>query len=165
MKKFPLPPSTFTLSERQFNILFKNSVQKWLSWYQLSANVLKYTHYRVYSMEVLWSIWGSYKAIWSFSLKNAKWHSVAWPNAMTTSIDHPLYQSVTFLPNLTFYWEISIENLRRMKHAYWGHLLIRTPDPVPFLDLHMFNLSWPSLFPHDRVTLEYQYPSDCFTWH
>ena len=32
------------------------------------------------------------------SLKNAEWHSVAWPNTMTTL----LYQSMTFLSNSTF---------------------------------------------------------------
>ena len=40
--------------------------------------------------KVLWSIRGSYQTIWSSSLTNANWHSVAWP-------------SVTFLPNSTFY--------------------------------------------------------------
>ena len=38
-------------------------------------------------------------------LTNAKWHSVAWPNTMECqpSTDRTLCQSVTFLPNSTFY--------------------------------------------------------------
>ena len=29
-------------------------------------------------------------------------------------------------------WEVSIEHLRRVWHADWGRLLLRTPGPVPF---------------------------------
>ena len=34
--------------------------------------------------EVSWSIRGYFRTICSSSLTNAKWHSVAWPNTMTT---------------------------------------------------------------------------------
>ena len=48
-------------------------------------------------MEVLWSIRGSYQTIWSFPLTNVKWHSVTWPDIMTT----PYWSD--FVPNSTFY--------------------------------------------------------------
>ena len=35
-------------------------------------------------LKKLRSIWWSFQTIWSSSLMNAKWHSVAWPNTLTT---------------------------------------------------------------------------------
>ena len=47
--------------------------------------------------EVLWSIRGSYRTIWSFLLTIVKRHSVTWPYTMTT----PYWSD--FVPNSTFY--------------------------------------------------------------
>ena len=67
--------------------------------------------------------------------KNDKWHSVAWPYTMTT-----LHRS-DFIPKpwpyywtrpFTDSWEVSIEPLRWMWHAYRGRLLLLTHGPVPF---------------------------------
>ena len=53
--------------------------------------------------EVLWSILrGSYKTICSSPLTNAKWHSVAWPNTMTT-----LHRS-DFIPIRDLYTELGL---------------------------------------------------------
>ena len=77
--------------------------------------------------EVLWSIRGSYQTIWSSPLTNVKWHYVTWPYTMATS-----YWS-DFVPNSTFYriWQVSIDYLLRVWHAYSGRLLLRIPGPVP----------------------------------
>ena len=51
--------------------------------------------------EVLWSIWGSYSAIWSIPLANVKWHSDPWP----TVTSQPIRLSTNFMtliPSLTF---------------------------------------------------------------
>ena len=51
--------------------------------------------------EVLWSIRGSYSAIWSIPLTNVKWHSDPWP----TVTSQPIRLSTNFMtliPNLTF---------------------------------------------------------------
>ena len=51
--------------------------------------------------EVLWSIWGSYSAIWSIPLTNVKWHSDPWP----TLTSQPIRLSTNFMtliPSLTF---------------------------------------------------------------
>ena len=51
--------------------------------------------------EVLWSIWGSYLAIWSIPLTNVKWHSDPWQ----TVTSQPIRLSANFMtltPSLTF---------------------------------------------------------------
>ena len=53
------------------------------------------------AQEVLWSIWGSYSAIWSIPLTNVKWHSDPWP----TVTSQPIRLSTNFMtliPSLTF---------------------------------------------------------------
>ena len=50
---------------------------------------------------ILWSIWGSYSAIWSIPLTNVKWHSDPWP----TVTSQPIRLSTNFMtliPSLTF---------------------------------------------------------------
>ena len=54
--------------------------------------------------EVLWSIRGSYQTIWSSSLTNAKRHSVAWQNTMTTIHWSDFRPIRDILQNVTFYW-------------------------------------------------------------
>ena len=51
--------------------------------------------------EVVWSIRGSYSAIWSLPVTNVKWHSDPWP----TVTSQPIRLSTNFMtliPNLTF---------------------------------------------------------------
>ena len=63
-----------------------------------------------------------------------KWHSVSWPNTMTTlrrpdyTNPWPFYRTRSF----TELREVSIGNLRRVRHAHRRRLLVRTPGPVPF---------------------------------
>ena len=72
------------------------------------VNVCKET-FEIVSMEVLWSVRGSYQTIWGPSLPNVTRHSGWWPATMTTSIDRTLHKFLTLLliwtllPNLTFY--------------------------------------------------------------
>ena len=95
--------------------------------------------------EVLWSIRGSYKTIWSFPLRNVTSTLILWPNRIQwqTRTDQILYRTRPF----TEFWEVSIEHLRRMWHANRERLLLRTPDPSLW-DFHMFYLMRPILFPN-----------------
>ena len=107
--------------------------------------------------EVLWSIRGSYQTIWSFPLTNVKWHSVTWPNTMTTPTDQTLYRTRPF----TEFWVVSIEHLRRVWHADRGRLLLRTPGPVP-LGLAYVLLVETNPFPNLSLfyrTILFEYPS------
>ena len=55
----------------------------------------------IWFKEVLWSIRGSYSAIWSIPLPNVKWHSDPWP----TVTSQPIRLStnfMTFIPSLNF---------------------------------------------------------------
>ena len=57
--------------------------------------------FEIIIQEVLWSIRGSYSAIWSIPLTNVKWHSDPWP----TVTSQPIRLStnfITFIPSLTF---------------------------------------------------------------
>ena len=76
----------------------------------------------------------------SSSLTNAKWLSVVWPNKMTTPTDQTIYQSVTFLPNSTFYWLMrGFHKTFETDVACWQETL--TPPDTwsrPIWDLHMF---------------------------
>ena len=86
--------------------------------------------------EVLWSIRGSYSAIWSIPLKNVKWHSDPWP----TVASQPIRLSTnftTFIPSLTitdyewFPWSICNGCGMPAGNAYHsGHLV-----PSPFWGL------------------------------
>ena len=52
-------------------------------------------------LHVIWSIRGSYSAIWSIPLTNVKWHSEPWP----TVTSQPIRLSTNFMtliPSLTF---------------------------------------------------------------
>ena len=56
----------------------------------------------------------------------------------------PWYQTRPF----TELWEVSIEHLRQVWHANRGRLLLHTPVPVRFFDLHMFCWLTSILFPN-----------------
>ena len=92
--------------------------------------------------EVLWSIRGSYSAIWSFPLTIVKWNSDPWP----TVTSQPIRISTNFMtlmPTLTFteLWVVSIEHLQRVWHASRGHLPFRTFGNIPlFWDLLVLQL-------------------------
>ena len=77
------------------------------------------------------------QTIWSSPLTNAKWHSVAWQNALTPSTDQTLYQSVSFVPKSTF------NRIKRGFHRIFATVVkwrqgtltppdSWTPGPVPF---------------------------------
>ena len=86
--------------------------------------------------EVLWSIRGSYWAIWSNPLTNVKWHSDPWPTV--TSLPIRLSTNfMTFIPSLTFteLWVVSMEHLQRVWLASRERLPFRTPGSVPHLGL------------------------------
>ena len=51
--------------------------------------------------EVLWSIRGSYSAIWSIHLMNVKWHSDPWPTVISQAIRLST-NFMTMIPSLTF---------------------------------------------------------------
>ena len=80
--------------------------------------------------EVLWSIWGSYSAIWSIPLTNVKWHSDPWPTVTSQPIRHST-NSMTLIPSLTstdykwFSWSICNGCASRER------LPFRTPGSVP----------------------------------
>ena len=72
---------------------------------RLSSKLLKqgYLAERLKSSfrKFLWSIWGSYSAVWSIPLTNVKWHSDPWP----TVTSQPIRLSTNFMtliPSLTF---------------------------------------------------------------
>ena len=95
--------------------------------------------------EVLWSIWGSYSAIWSIPLTNVKWHSDPWP----TVTSQPIRLSTNFMtliPSLNFTdyewfpWRICNGCGMPAGNAYpSGHLV-----PSPFWDLLMLQLLRPN---------------------
>ena len=71
---------------------------------------------------------------------NVRWYSGTWPYTMTPSIDEILQQFATLLPNLTLLPILTLlpnfggfhRTLKRVRLAYRGRLLLRTPGPVPF---------------------------------
>ena len=94
----------------------------------------------IFSQEVLWSIRGSHKKLWSLPLPDVTWHSGKWPYTMTPSIDQTLHQFAnllpiwTLLPILTFLPNFFgfHRTLQRVRLANRGRLLLRTLGPVPF---------------------------------
>ena len=83
--------------------------------------------------EVLWSIRGSYSAIWSFPLTNVKWHSDPWP----TVTSQPITLSTNFMTlisTLTFTESCvnCMEYLQRVWHASRERLPFRTPASASF---------------------------------
>ena len=111
--------------------------------------------------EVLWSIWGSYSAIWSIPLTNVEWHSDPWP----TVTSQPIRLSTSFMtliPSLTFTdyewfpWSICNGCGMPAGNAYpSGHLV-----PSPFWDLLMLQLLRPnsSNLPCLYSTFHLEYP-------
>ena len=88
--------------------------------------------FEIFIQEVLWSIRGSYWAIWSNPLTNVKWHSDPWPTV--TSLPIRLSTNfMTFIPSLTFteLWVVSMEHLQRVWLASRERLPFRTPGSVP----------------------------------
>ena len=96
--------------------------------------------FEIVPQEVLWSIWGSHKTLWSPPLSNVTWHIGTWPYTMTHSIDQTLHQFAYLLPNWTLLTILTLlpnfggfhRILQRMRLANRGRLLLRTPGPVPF---------------------------------
>ena len=87
--------------------------------------------------EILWSIRGSYSAIWSIPVTNVKWHFDPWPT-MTSQLIRLSTNFMTFIPSLTFteLWVVSMEHLQRVWLANMERLHFRTPGSVPpFRDL------------------------------
>ena len=93
--------------------------------------------------EVLWSIRGSYSAIWSNPLMNVKWHFD--PGPIVTS--RPIRLStnfITFIPSLTFteLWVVSMEHLQRVWLASRECLPFRTPGSVPLFGTCLCSDCW-----------------------
>ena len=96
-----------------------------------------------------------------------------WPYTMTTPTDQTLYRTRPF----TEFWVVSIEHLRRVWHADWGCLLLRTPGPVPYgickcslvrpltrnHTIHQFMTPFPDLTFYLYVITEYRFPSGIAT--
>ena len=81
----------------------------------------------------LWSIWGSYSAIWSIPLTNVKWHSDPWPTVTSQPIRLST-NSMTLILSLTptdyewFPWSICNGCGMPARNAYpSGHLV---PSPI-----------------------------------
>ena len=98
-----------------------------------------------------WNVWnrpsgsfmvdmGSHQTLWSLPFPNFTWHSGTWPCTMTPSIDLTLHQFANLLPNWTWLPILTLlpiflgfhRTLQRVRLAYRGRLLLRTPGPVPF---------------------------------
>ena len=86
------------------------------------------------AIQILWSIRGSHKTLWSIPLPNVTWHSGTWPYTMTHSIDQTLHQFanlllqnwsllpiLTLLPNFGGFHR----TLQRVRLANRGRLLLR----------------------------------------
>ena len=109
---------------------------------------------------------GSYQTTWSSSLTNAKWHSVAWQNTMTTLTDQIFYQSVTFLtlPISTFYWLMRgfYRTFAKGEACRKGTLTPLDIRSRPIWDLHMFFLLRPIFFLNLSLffrTMLFEHPS------
>ena len=103
---------------------------------RLSSKLLKQGYLEIVIQEVLWSIRGSYWAIWSNPLTNVKWHSDPWPTV--TSLPIRLSTNfMTFIPSLTSteLWVVSMEHLQRVWLASRECLPFRTPGSVPIWGL------------------------------
>ena len=93
--------------------------------------------------EVLWSIRGSYSAIWRKPLTNFIWHSYPWP----TVTSQPIRLStniMTFIPSLIFTesWVVSMKHLQRVWLASRERLLFRTPGSVPIFGTCLCSNCW-----------------------
>ena len=111
------------LSFVQWDIL--KLVEKWL-------NLIPCEMLEIVIQEVIWSIRGSYWAIWSNHLTNVKWHSDPWPTV--TSLPIRLSTNfMTFIPSLTSteLWVVFMEHLQRVWLASRERLPFWTPGSVP----------------------------------
>ena len=93
--------------------------------------------------EVVWSIRGSYSAIWSIPLTNVKWHPDPWPTVTTQPIRLSI-NFMTLIPNLTFteLWVVSMEHSQREWHASRDCLPFRTPGSVPYFGTYLRSNCW-----------------------
>ena len=112
-----------------FPVSFSNVDTSWNAWNRHSGS--------------LWSIRGSYSAIWSLPLTNVKWHYDPWQ----TVTFQPIRLSTNFMtliPSLTFteLWVLSMEHLKRMWHASRERLHFRTPGSVLRFGTCLFSNCW-----------------------
>ena len=118
----------------------------------------------IVSQQIIWSIWWSHQTLWNLPRPKITWHSRTWQYTVTSFIGHIFHEIVTLLTRwtlrITRFKEVSIEHLQRVRVANRGCLLLRTPGPVQFMDLHLF-YSWNhSLFNLLCFPiLNYEYPS------
>ena len=104
------------------------------------SNKIHHETLKIVIQEVVWSIRGSYSAIWSFPLGNVKWH---YDSLAVTGISKPIRLStnlLTLIPSLTFIelCVFFIEHLQRIWHVSRE----RVPFQTPFCDLLMLQLLW-----------------------
>ena len=96
--------------------------------------------FEIVPQEVALPILGSYQTLWSLPLQNVTWHSGTWPYTMPPSIDQTLHQFANLLLSWTLLSILTLlpnfggfhRTLQRVRLANRGHLLLRTPGPVPF---------------------------------
>ena len=84
---------------------------------------------------------GSYLAIWSLPLTNAKWHSDSWPVIVTSQPIRLSTNFMTLIPSLTFH-ELRVVSMEHFQRACQQGTLT-FPDiwfPPPFGDLLMLQL-------------------------
>ena len=113
--------------------------------------------------KVLWSIRGSYWAIWSLPRTNVKWHSDPW-QTVTSQLIRLSTNFTTLIPSLTCteLWGVSIEHLQRVWYASRERFLFRIPGSVPpfwyWLVLQMLRPDSSNLpCPYSTFHLEYSY--------
>ena len=99
--------------------------------------------FEIVIQEVLWSIRGSYLAIWRIPLTNVKWHSDPWPT-VTSQLISLSANFMILIPNLTFtkLRVVSMEHLQRAWHAIRERLHFRTPGSVLLLATCLCSSCW-----------------------
>ena len=132
---------------------------------RLSSKLLEQGYLaEIFIQEVLWSIRGSYSAIWSLPLTNVKWRSDPWPFTVTPQLIILSTNFMTMIPRLTFndLRVVSMEHLQLVCHASRERLPLRTPGSVPlfvdFFVLYLFRPNFPNL-PCLFSTIHHEYPS------
>ena len=73
------------------SINFRNKINKNILISLISQTGICHGTFEIVPQEVLWSIWGSHKKLWSLPLPNVTWHFGTWPYTMTPSIDQTLH--------------------------------------------------------------------------
>ena len=88
---------------------------------------------KIVIQEVLWSLRGSYTAMWSLPFTNIKWHSDPWPVTLTSQPIRRSTNFMTLIPSLTFaeLLVVSMDYLQRLWHVSRERLPFRTPGSVP----------------------------------